>query len=200
MLNMALRFLILFTIFAGLAPADPPTMFPPVRGTREMVGAANNLEVESGFRILGQGGNAVDAGVASVLAAAVSEQSRFGLGGEMPLLIKMSGKPVIAISGVGTAPASATIEYFQKRSMEPWEDGQKMPPIPAQGIRAAILPGVLDGLLRVKEGGDALADYWRLPRVVSSMRSSASCGRTGASVGSTTRGRPISIPTASPHT
>ena len=25
--------------------ADPPTMFPPVRGTHHMVGAANNQEV-----------------------------------------------------------------------------------------------------------------------------------------------------------
>jgi len=30
------------------------------------VGAANNLEVEAGFRILTKGGNAVDAGVATV--------------------------------------------------------------------------------------------------------------------------------------
>src|SRR5258708_36056798 len=61
---------------------NPHTMFPPVRGTRQMVGAANNLEVEAGYRILEQGGNAVDAGVASVLAAAVTEQDHFGLGGE----------------------------------------------------------------------------------------------------------------------
>ena len=48
---------------------NPRTMFPAVRGTREMVGAANNLEVEAGYRILEQGGNAVDAGVASVLVS-----------------------------------------------------------------------------------------------------------------------------------
>src|SRR5437899_12712635 len=86
------------------------TMFPPVRGTREMVGAANNFEVEAGFRILTQGGNAVDAGVATILAAAVTEQARFGIGGEIPILVKMSGKPAIAISGVGVAPGKATIE------------------------------------------------------------------------------------------
>src|SRR6266478_6718139 len=113
----------LFSALALLAPVllhaqGPPTMFPPVRGTHEMVGAANNFEVEAGFRILTQGGNAVDAGVASVLAAAVTEQSRFGLGGEMPLLVKMSGKPVVAISGVGVAPAKATPEFFAKRSPE----------------------------------------------------------------------------------
>src|SRR5271167_1975576 len=86
----------------------PPTMSPPVRGIHEMVGAANNFEVEAGYRILTQGGNAVDAGVATVLAAGVTELSRFGLGGEMPLLVKMAGQPPVSISGVGVAPAKAT--------------------------------------------------------------------------------------------
>jgi gamma-glutamyltranspeptidase/glutathione hydrolase len=117
----------------------------------EMVGAANNFEVEAGYRVLMQGGNAVDAGVASVLAATVTEQSRVGLGGEMPLLVKMAGKSVVAISGVGTAPARATVEFYQKREPEPWEDAQKMPPIPAQGIQAAVLPGLFDGLLLALE-------------------------------------------------
>ncbi|HXG33836.1 MAG TPA: gamma-glutamyltransferase family protein [Bryobacteraceae bacterium] len=119
----------------------------PVRGAREMVVAANNFEAEAGYRMLLQGGNAVDAGVAAVLAAAVTEQARFGLGGEMPLLLKMAGKPVVAISGVGTAPARATAEYFRNRAPEPWEDPAKMPPIPALGLRAAIVPGVFDGLI-----------------------------------------------------
>jgi gamma-glutamyltranspeptidase/glutathione hydrolase len=141
-------YLLAFTILTPLCSlAQPPTMFPPVRGKHEMVAAANNLEVEAGYRVLVDGGNAVDAGVASVLAAAVTEQSRFGLGGEMPLLVKMNGKPVTAISGVGTAPAKATLEFYAKRAMEKWEESGKMPPIPTQGIRAAILPGVFDGLI-----------------------------------------------------
>ncbi len=126
---------------------NPPTMFPSVRGLHEMVGAANNFEVEAGFRILTEGGNAVDAGVASVLAAAVTEQSRFGLGGEMPLLIKMAGKPVMAISGIGVAPAKATVDFYAHRSPEPWEEAGHMAPVPMQGIRSAITPGVFDGLI-----------------------------------------------------
>ncbi len=123
------------------------TMFPPVRGTREMVGAANNFEVEAGFRMLAAGGNAVDAGVAAALAAAVTEQARFGLGGEMPLLIKMKGKPVVVVSGVGTAPKLATAEWYRQRKANPWENPAQMPPIPSEGIHAAILPGVFDGLM-----------------------------------------------------
>src|SRR5215472_19369768 len=103
-------------LLSGLLLAQTQTMAPPVRGLHEMVGAANNFEVEAGYRLLTQGGNAVDAGVASVLAASVTELSRFGLGGEMPLLVKMAGKPPIAISGVGVAPGKATVEFYQHRS------------------------------------------------------------------------------------
>src|SRR3982074_94938 len=136
---------------ATLSAQSRPTMFPPVRGTREMVGAANNFEVEAGYRILTQGGNAVDAGVASVLAAAVTEQSRFGLGGEMPLLIKMNGQPVMAISGIRVAPAKATVDYYSKRAPESWEEVGHMPPVPMQGIKSAITPGVFDGLILALE-------------------------------------------------
>jgi gamma-glutamyltranspeptidase/glutathione hydrolase len=112
-----------------------------------MVGAGNSLEVAAGTRILDAGGNAVDAGVATVLAAAITEMDHFGLGGEMPLLVKMAGKPVVAISGVGTAPALATPEFFAKRGPEPFEKEGKRPPIPGNGILAATVPGVFDGLI-----------------------------------------------------
>jgi len=115
-------------------------MFPPVRGMHEMVGAANNFEVEAGYRILTQGGNAVDAGVASVLAASVTELNRFGIGGEMPLIVKMAGQAPMVISGVGVAPTKATVEFYAKRSPEPWEDSARMPPVPMQGILSAITP------------------------------------------------------------
>lgn len=141
------KLLTLAAVAVTLSAQTRTTMFPPVRGTREMVGAANNFEVEAGFRMLTQGGNAIDAGVASVLAAAVTEQARFGIGGEIPILIKMSGKPAVAISGVGVAPGKATVEFYRNRKPEPWEEPGRMPPIPSQGILATTLPGVFDGLI-----------------------------------------------------
>ena len=139
--------LLITLLFVSGSLSAQQIMFPPVRGTKEMVAAANNFEVEAGFRVLAAGGNAVDAGVASTLAAAVTEQARFGLGGEMPLIITMKGKPPIVISGVGTAPKLATVDYYTKRKAEFWEEDDRKVPIPGEGIRAAILPGVMDGLL-----------------------------------------------------
>jgi gamma-glutamyltranspeptidase/glutathione hydrolase len=112
-----------------------------------MVAAANNLEVEAGFRILAAGGNAVDAGVAAVLAAGVTEQSRFGLGGEMPAIIHMSGREPVVISGIGTAPRAATPEFYRARKPEPWEQPGRIPDLPVYGPLAAVVPGALDGLL-----------------------------------------------------
>jgi gamma-glutamyltranspeptidase/glutathione hydrolase len=140
----------LLVLFSGVVARSQDTvrtMFPPVRGLHEMVGAANNLEVAAGMRMLAQGGNAVDAGVATVLAATVTEQSRVGLGGEIPILIKMKDKPVIAISGVGVAGSKATVQFFEHRAPEKWEQQDRVAPIPAIGPRAAITPGLVDGLL-----------------------------------------------------
>jgi len=139
-------------LLAAMASAQPtPTMFPPVRGLHEMVGAANNLEVEAGFRMLAQGGNAIDAGVAATLTAVVTEQSRVGLGGEIPILIKLAGKPVVAVSGIGVAPGKATPAYFANRKPEPWEIPGKQAPIPALGPKAALTPGIVDGVLLALE-------------------------------------------------
>lgn len=133
-------------MLAALLGAQPPWMFPPVRGTREMVGAASNLQVEAGHRLLTQGGNAVDAGVAAVLACAVTQQPRFSLGGEAPLLIKLKDQPVAAVTGTGVAPRKATIDFFLNRKLSPWEK-PGVPPIPANGLIAAPVPGVFDGLI-----------------------------------------------------
>jgi gamma-glutamyltranspeptidase/glutathione hydrolase len=130
-----------------MAQTGGKTMFPPVRATSAMVAAADNYQVEAGWRMLSAGGNAVDAGAAAVLVAAVTEQSRFGLGGEMPALIKMAGRAPVAISGIGTAPKLATVEFYRQRKPEKWERADRMPPIPAEGILAATVPGMMDGIL-----------------------------------------------------
>ena len=122
-------------------------MFPEVRAMHEMVGGGNNFVVAAGLRILYQGGNAVDAGVAATLAAAVTEEDHFSMGGEMPLLVKMKGQPVSVVSGVGAAPAKATVDFFNKRPLEPWETPDRKPPIPAQGILATTTPGMFDGVM-----------------------------------------------------
>src|SRR5690348_16732060 len=74
------------TTVPGAAPRAE-TMKPEVLGTHGIVAAGRHYSVAAGIRILQQGGNAIDAGVATVFAAAVCEISHFGFGGESPAMI-----------------------------------------------------------------------------------------------------------------
>src|SRR5438876_10921636 len=91
------------------------TFRPVVRGRRGVVAGGQPLSVEAGMRILQHGGNAVDAGVATVLAASVIVISHFSFVGEVPILIKLKGKDVSVIEAMGKAPSKATRELFVHR-------------------------------------------------------------------------------------
>src|SRR5947207_6215271 len=97
----------------GVPPPPPETMRPEILGRHGVVAAGRHYSVEAGVRILQQGGNAVDAGVASVFAASVAEISHFGFGGEAPTMIyDAKNHEVIVISGQGPAPKAATPALF----------------------------------------------------------------------------------------
>jgi gamma-glutamyltranspeptidase/glutathione hydrolase len=133
------------------APPRPETFRPVVRGTRAVVAAGTPLSAEAGMRMLHRGGNAVDAGVAAVLAASVIEFSHFGFGGEVPVMIKLAGKPVTTINGQGTAPQLATREFFEKRGEAGAAGGEAtargLGGIPGTGPFAITVPGVLDAMI-----------------------------------------------------
>ena len=115
------------------------TFRPVVRGRRGVVAGGHPLSVEAGLRVLRQGGNATDAGVAAVLAASVIEFSHFGFGGEVPILVKPRGAPVV-VEGMGAAPLKATREFFVRRA--------------GQAARADAASGAPDNA-RAQQGGGA---------------------------------------------
>ncbi|MEP7271054.1 MAG: gamma-glutamyltransferase family protein [Acidobacteriota bacterium] len=135
-LSLALIALVALTVTAQ-TPTRPTTFRPTVRGRHGVVAGGHPLSVEAGLRMLHRGGNAVDAGVATVLAASVIEFSHFGFGGEVPILIKLPGKAVVTINGQGVAPELATREFFTGKGLR----------IPSTGPLAATVPGVLDAMI-----------------------------------------------------
>jgi gamma-glutamyltranspeptidase/glutathione hydrolase len=127
---------------------SPPTMRPEIRGTFGIVAAGRVYTVAAGTQMLTQGGNAIDAGVASVFAASVTEISHFGLGGEAPVLIyNAKTRKVIAISGQGTAPAEANPQLFRDK---------KMTMVPGNGPLGGTLPAVVDSLALALENGGTM--------------------------------------------
>lgn len=132
-----------------LSDAHAQTFRPVVRGKRGVVAGGHPLSVEAGLRILQKGGNAVDAGVATILAASVIEFSHFSFGGEVPILIKLKGKDVAVVEGMGQAPMKATREFFMSGAVKTGSGmatmaGAKSGVIPSTGPLAATVPAVLD--------------------------------------------------------
>lgn len=140
-------------ILAGfpLTTSHADTFRPVVRGKRGVVAGGQPLSVEAGLRIFQRGGNAVDAGVATILAASVIEFSHFSFGGEVPILIKLKGQKVVVIEGMGQAPMKATREFFVNRALSDAMPGsttmsvaRKTGLIPSTGPLSATVPAVLD--------------------------------------------------------
>ncbi|HKR13419.1 MAG TPA: gamma-glutamyltransferase family protein [Pyrinomonadaceae bacterium] len=154
--SLAKRFslvcLITCFIFASVPLSSQADTFRPVvRGKRGVVAGGHPLSVEAGLRILQRGGNAVDAGVATILAASVIEFSHFSFGGEVPILIKLKGQKVIVVEGMGQAPAKATRDFFVNRAKEESSGQTTMPSlsrrgglIPSTGPLSATVPAILD--------------------------------------------------------
>lgn len=123
------------------------------RGTKGAVATGSEYAAQAGMRMYYHGGNAVDAGVAAIYAASVTEFSHFGLGGEAPILIRNKAGKVFAIAGVGTMPKLATAELFRKHQLAPGELLAKPEPnglrgiIPVAGIMPALVPGMIDATL-----------------------------------------------------
>ena len=93
---------------ATLSAQGPTSIRGEVRATHGVVAAGRTFTVDAGARIMTAGGNAVDAGVASLFAAAVVEISHFGMGGEAPIIIYAArDRRVIVINGQGSAPKAA---------------------------------------------------------------------------------------------
>ena len=160
-MRLQLAAVLLATAAIGFAQRGPSTR--PIRlasrGTHGAVAAGSEYATEAGMRLFYSGGNAVDAGIAAMLAASVSEFSHFGLGGESPILIRTKDGKVHAIAGVGTMPKLATADFFRSHKLredeivDPPENGGMKNWVPVAGILCALVPGMVDAALV------ALRDY-----------------------------------------
>ena len=84
-------------------------------GVSHMVSCGHPLAAAAGFRILEEGGNAIDAGVASGIAINVTLPTATNFGGVAPIILyHAASDEVVTISGLGRFPAAATIEYFDR--------------------------------------------------------------------------------------
>jgi gamma-glutamyltranspeptidase/glutathione hydrolase len=131
------------------------TTRPVIQGRFGVVSSGHYLASEISLRILNAGGNAVDAGVAGVLALTVLKPQSCGIAGESPMLLwrppaesardKLPNP--LSINGQGTAPRAATIEWFRSQGIDM---------IPGDGLLATTVPATFDACIEALRVGGRL--------------------------------------------
>src|SRR5690606_6173492 len=102
---------------------------------RNIVATSQPLAAQAGLRILAQGGNAVDAAIASAATAAIVEPVSNGLGSDC-FAIVWDGSQLHGLNASGPAPAAWSPEYFRRK-----HGGH----IPQYGWDSVTVPGAVAG-------------------------------------------------------
>lgn len=109
----------------------------PVFAQEGMVATSQPLAAMAGLQVLREGGNAVDAAIASAAVLNVVEPQSTGIGGDMFMIYwDNSEKRLIGLNGSGRAPRAATLERYRSEGFDE---------VPSTGIFAATVPGAFDG-------------------------------------------------------
>ncbi|MBI4552416.1 MAG: gamma-glutamyltransferase [Candidatus Latescibacteria bacterium] len=107
---------------------------PVIMGRTGMVASGHPLASQAGLRILLQGGNAIDAAIATAAALNVVEPNMSGMGGDGFIMVyRAQTGEIKVVNATGPAPRAAWRELFLP-------DG-----IPAKGILTVSVPGLIDG-------------------------------------------------------
>ena len=115
---------------------------PPVMSSNYMVSSGHYLGTMAGTRMLEDGGNAIDAGVATGIALNVTLPHLISFAGVAPILIYVADKDeVVSISGLGRWPKAAALDYYTKRY-----NGD----IPL-GVARSVVPAACDAWLTALE-------------------------------------------------
>ena len=129
-----------------LAPfAWPQATEPPMKphgpsvavGAQGVVVSGRPAATAAGIKILEQGGNAADAGAATLLALSVTYVGAFCVGGEVPILVyNADQKNVKLLEGQGEAPRDPkAIAWYMQHG------------IPDGDVKAAAVPSTIDAIV-----------------------------------------------------
>ena len=108
-----------------------------------IVAAESPLAAQAGAAILGNGGNAIDAAIATNAVMGVVAPMMNGMGGDLFVIIydAKSGR-LYGLNASGWAPSGLTIEFLKS---------QGIAKMPHNGIQSVTVPGVVDGWSKLAE-------------------------------------------------
>jgi gamma-glutamyltranspeptidase / glutathione hydrolase len=122
---------------AGQKRAGSANQQNTATGDKGVVVSGTAPATAAGVKVLEQGGNAADAGAATLLALSATAYTVFCIGGEIPVMVYDAAKKhVKVLAGQGAAPLdSKAIEWYL-------ENG-----IPDGEVKAAAVPAALDAIV-----------------------------------------------------
>ncbi len=108
-----------------------------------IVAAESPLAAEAGARILENGGNAVDAAIATNAMMGVVSPMMNGIGGDLfAIVYDAKADKLYGLNASGWAPKGLTIESLHKLGLRE---------MPQTGVQAITVPGAVDGWLKLSE-------------------------------------------------
>jgi gamma-glutamyltranspeptidase/glutathione hydrolase len=111
---------------------------------RNIVATSHPLAVQAGLRMLGAGGNAVDAAVAAAAVMAVVEPCSNGLGSDA-FCILWDGQRLHGLNASGRAPMAWSREYFIRKY------GANAQALPVRGWDTVTVPGAVSAWVALSE-------------------------------------------------
>lgn len=135
-------------LVVAIAIACSPCLFAatwPVHGQHAMVVTAQELATQAGREILQQGGNAVDAAVATGFALAVVHSGAGNLGGGGFMLVRMADGKTHFLDYREKAPAAATRDMYLD------EHGNVIAGASEVGYKSIAVPGSVAGLVYAEQ-------------------------------------------------
>ena len=120
-----------------------PSQRLPVFG-RNVVATSHPQAAQAGLRMLQNGGNAVDAAIATAAAMTILEPVSNGLGSDAFCLV-WDGQRLHGLNASGCAPQAWTPEYFKRK-----HGADRLTP-PTRGWDSATVPGAVAGWVALSE-------------------------------------------------
>ncbi|OUL98880.1 gamma-glutamyltransferase family protein [Variovorax sp. JS1663] len=111
---------------------------------RNVVSTSHPLAAQAGLRILQQGGNAVDAAIATAAVMTLVEPVSNGLGSDA-FCILWDGEQLHGLNASGCSPAAWSPEYFQRKY------GKDARTPPQRGIDSVTVPGAVRAWVELSE-------------------------------------------------
>ncbi len=114
-----------------------PSRRSVVMSNNGMVATSQPLAAQAGLHMLLQGGNAVDAAIATAAALNVVEPMSTGIGGDAFALVYLAEERRLrALNASGRAPYALNLNYFTEKDLKE---------IPLKGMLPVTVPGTVDG-------------------------------------------------------